>query len=475
MKKSGADAAYETLRGNIIFQQSTASMPVQTLQIPFVIANVCNDSAQKKPLLFKMILRDSFSASKGGIGNIAASSVFEWDVESDHSTANDADWILVPAKKEPYASNVPPFQLETRITNYSGVRYALQRYDRTPLLNARWALDIDEKEADIAPNIVLDELSHIPPGLTTIYSQAYDPASSATSGVFQLYPVPQGKTAKVFRNLSFSCNNILKGIEVATESGINSTVTAFSLIPGSSDFLKRVAAEMNVPKVGILASESKFSGKILSSDVVGGEAVSVAAVNAKVPANLMASGDTRGLLPVQVTFNLPKSNTVVSKKWSELQTEWKKSGDIKELFSKYFTVNIRNPKWDNSDLFKWLKSNKSFEKNVKVFMDEERGQIAVSFIAILMDGDSPKLGLLNDKSTTSDYNYILINDGNKNDMWNLTFYCLPLESSSGTASAGPAGATGTGGSSSGGGGCNAGFLTLSSVLLGAALVFLKKR
>ena len=472
-KKSGADTSYETLRGNIIFQQGSATTPVQTLQIPLVIANVCNDTAQKKPLLFKMVLRDPFSASKGGVGNIAASSTFEWDVNSDYATANDDDWILVAAKKAPFSSNVTPFQLETRITNYSGVRYALQRYDRLPLLNARWVMDIDEAERDVAPNMLLDELSHIPPGLTTIYSQAFDVTSNASSGIFQLYPVPQGKVAKVFRNLSFTCNNVIRGIEIATEPAQNATVTAFNLIPGNSDFLKRVAAEMGVAKLGMPSAETKFAGKIISGDQVAGDAIAVAAVSAKIPDALASSGDVRGLLPMQVTFSLPKSDMAVSKRWNELQAEWRRSGNIKDLFSQHFTVSIRNPKWSNSDLFKWLKSNKVFDKNVKVFMDEERGLISVSFIAMLMDGDSPRIGLVRDRSSASEYSYVVLNDGNKNNMWDLTFYCQSLDPVSGTSSS--TSSAQSGGGSSGGGGCSAGLPLASLLFAGAALFALRKK
>ena len=464
-KKVGADSSFETMRGNIIFQQGSASTPVQTLQIPLVIANVCNDTAQKKPLLFRMIFRDQSSGSKSDNGNIAAYSTFNWDVTGNYTVENNSDWVLTSAKTA--------FLLETRITNYSGVRYALQRYDRTPLVNARWAMDIGDAERDVTPGLILDELSHIPPGLVTIYNQAFNMSAGAKNVIFQLYPVPQGSSAKVFRDLSFVCGNIIKAAELGTESSAAATVSAFRLIEGSDDFLKRIAAEMRVPKFAMPAADGKLSGKIISGDFSGGDIISSVVVGAKVPDSMPVSGDTRGLLPIQVTFNMPKSNPAVAKKWDELQMEWRRSGNIKDLFSQYFTVNMRNAKWNNSDLFKWLKSNKTYEKNVKVFMDEQRGLITVSFLAMLMDIDPTQLALVNDKSSTSDYNHLIIGDGEKNGMWNMTFYTVPVSGSGGSSSTDPAVVPTTAGSS--GGGCNAGFQGVSAALMGLALLLLKKR
>ena len=52
-------------------------------------------------------------------------------------------------------------------------------------------MDLPRDVKDVDSNLVLDELSHIPPGLVTTYVQPFDVTSPLKTGVFKMYPVPQ--------------------------------------------------------------------------------------------------------------------------------------------------------------------------------------------------------------------------------------------------------------------------------------------
>jgi len=77
IKKSNASAPYESIMGYFIFHQNPGVDPSQTLNVPFVVANVKNGTAEHNPLLFKATTRDTSlgtsSTSAGNIGPTTAS------------------------------------------------------------------------------------------------------------------------------------------------------------------------------------------------------------------------------------------------------------------------------------------------------------------------------------------------------------------------------------------------------------------
>ena len=120
-------AEYESVRGNFIFHQNPNSTPSQTLQVPFIVANVYNGTAEGKPLLFKATIRDA--STNTGSGNIVAYDRFDWDVTADKTVGTDNDWVFVPIPKLPIDANTIRYRLSTEVVNYTAIRYALQRYD----------------------------------------------------------------------------------------------------------------------------------------------------------------------------------------------------------------------------------------------------------------------------------------------------------------------------------------------------------
>ncbi|MDR3264978.1 MAG: hypothetical protein LBT15_03105, partial [Synergistaceae bacterium] len=173
-----ADAgSYRSVRGNFIFHQNPNDLPAQTLQVPFIIANVYNGTAEGNPLSFRATLRETVTGTS--VGDIVASDRFEWDVVGDKTVGTDSDWVFVPIPKLPVDSNTLNYRLSTEVANYSGIRYALQRHDgytAWPLTPSRWAFDIPAA-ADVPQNLYIDELSHIPPGLVTTYDHSFNVVS----------------------------------------------------------------------------------------------------------------------------------------------------------------------------------------------------------------------------------------------------------------------------------------------------------
>lgn len=423
-EKTSSSSLYESARGNMIFQQNPATLPSQTLQIPFIIANVHNGTAEGNPLLFRSAMRETYSGASGG--DIVAYDRFTWDVTSDIEVGgSNSDWVFVPVKSLPIDSNRINYTLTTDVTNYSGIRYALQRYDGfvwAPMFPTRWAMDVPAGTGDVTPEIILDELSHIPPGLITTYSQPFN-VVSGVKGIFHMYPVDP---ASGYRNMTLSHPSIF-GLDLGSENDTDYTVSGFKLLSSDPDFVAKAAAAAGVGKVDMVNDEDGVMSGITSQGYVAGDAINTLAIDAQVPSRFVSAKDTKSLLPLHITFKMPRSNRFIAPKWDALLTEWKRSGRIRTLFGNSFTVYISNSDGKSLDLFNWLRGKGMFDKTVKVFLDEQKECITVSFIAMLVDGGERKIGLAQDKSVTTDNSYIVIQDGTKNDRMDLTFFTAPTE------------------------------------------------
>ena len=76
---------------------------------------------------------------------------------------------------------------------------------------------------------------------------------------------------------------------------------------------------------------------------------------------------------------------------SLLLAEWKRTGDIQNSFAKRFALYMRDTKDKNLDLTQWLRGKGVFDRVAKVFLDESRDCLTVSFIVMLMDGSGTDL------------------------------------------------------------------------------------
>lgn len=462
--KAAGVNVYETVRGNMIFRQNPGDAPSQTLQIPMIIANVCDGTAERNPLIFRATMRETYSGSASG--NIVAYDRFAWNVVNPLVVGGSgSDWVFVPVGQIPIDANVVNYLLSTEITNYSGIRYALQRYDgldtATLMLPSRWTIDLPAEAKDVNAGIVLDELSHIPPGLITTYDQNFNVVSGAQS-IFNMYPIdpPSG-----YRRLNLSHPSIF-GLDLGSGADSGYTVTGFQLLASDANFTQKVSVAMSVKRAEMPSpSDNVMGGDVVSHTYVAGDAINAISLDAAIPPRLTASGDVDGLLPLHITMNLPRSNRFVAPKWDSLLTEWRRTGSIKNVFSDNFSLYSHDAEGNSVDLFKWLKGKGAFERTVKVFMDEEKECVTVSFIVMLMDGRERTMALVQDKTVTTDNGYLVMKDGSPNGKWDMAFFTAPIGY---VSSAAPP-------SGGGGGGCNMGFSMFFTLVACGFVISLRKK
>jgi hypothetical protein len=421
-----ADAgSFGSVRGNFIFHQNPNDPPSQTLQVPFIIANVYNGTAEGNPLSFRTTMRET---SDGG-GNITACDRFEWDVVADKTTGTDGDWVFVPVPGLPIDSNTVNYRLATEVVNYTGIRYALQRYDgytAWPLTPIRWAFDIP-KAADVPQDLYLNELSHIPPGLVTTYSHSFNVVSGVRE-ILHLYPVdPTNRrdgTTPGFRTLTLAHRSIF-GLHLGTgrDSASPNTwaATGFQLLSAGLGFLNDVGTAMDVTDVKMPEPSDGVMSGAAAYAYIAGDVVASMGVEAGVPSRMVGSG----LLPLHVTFNLPRANQLVAPRWNALLQVWRSGGDIRSSFADAFELYLQNSFGNNLNLTEELKLKSAYDKTVKVFLDEQREVVTISFIVMLMDGAQAALRVVEDATVATRNSFIVVMDGNANRKWDMKFFVAP--------------------------------------------------
>lgn len=165
---------YGSRLGYITFRQRASLATGYTnyrefTSIPLVIANVANGNAAVEPLLFDMIVMNGSEV----INRIK----FTWDAQTDKPDQDLGTFFMIGSRDVTY-------QLETRITNRTGTRYELYRYDTMASLNGTpvdrdgynnimpdyWKYDLTEDMYGTLPeSFLLDAHSQIAPGLVTVY------------------------------------------------------------------------------------------------------------------------------------------------------------------------------------------------------------------------------------------------------------------------------------------------------------------
>jgi hypothetical protein len=461
-------AAYESVRGNFIFHQNPNDAPSQTLQIPFIIANVYNGTAEREPLRFRASIRDTGAS---GSGNIVTHDRFTWDVTTDKDIGVNTDWVFVPLQRLPQDSNSVNYRITTEVVNYSGIRYALQRYDGYasyyPIFPTSWAFDVPSTGSatgDVLHGFYLDELSHIPPGLVTLYNQNFNVVSGVRE-TMHLYPVDYGTG---FRTLTIAHRSIF-GLDLGTfrDSSVSPSsyiVTGFNFLSAGVDFLKDVGRTFNISNVGMPEQADGVMPGSVDYARIGGDVIASMGVSASVPPRLRGSG-AKGLLPLHITFNLRRSNQLVTPHWDTLRDQWRQTGSIENIFTNYFSLYLQDSRGNNLDLIKdSLNDSDAYRETVKVFFDEQREVITVHFIALLLDGPSSSVRLVKDTTSTTDNTHIVVMDGSDNGKWEMKFFAAPagyVKSDVGRSGGG------------GGGGCEVGFGI--SAFLASAFATLKWR
>lgn len=436
--KSSRQNIYESVRTNFIFHENPYSEASQTLDVPMVIANVRQGStASDAQLVFRTLLRDN-----QGTGDIAAYDHFTWNVQPGHDPAGNSQWVFVPVASLPVDENERiNYRLTTAIANHTSRRYAVQRYDAYPVYQpleaSYWNFDLPytRDNDDIARRFRLHYLSHIAPGLSTVYVQNYNvrEADKRPYRLFQVDPATEYYTLSLNHKIIFGRN---LGSAVKSGSGKYNpfAVTAFYLQPADPDFLANVAAKMGSSLVNVPNNPNFIGNTMIENEEVTADAIGSYKFERNIPDNLRSNG-ADAMLPLHITFNIPK--TVLQAQgtnyWDAMLTQWYETGDVHDLFARYFSVYMLSRE-ENSDDNHWnliqqLQNDGVYNSLMKIFMDEDRGVITVSFMVMLMDGtrDSlrPAIDLVQDKTNTTDNTYIILRDGHNDNIWNMTFYVAP--------------------------------------------------
>ena len=167
----GSSLGYITFRQRGTFAQGYSNYREFT-SIPFVVANVADGNASVNPLLFDMIVTDSND-------NVVNRIKFTWDAQSDKLDQDLGTFFMIGSRDVTY-------QLETRITNRTGTRYELYRYDMMGSRNSNpsyrdnhssimpdyWKYDLTPDMYGTLPeSFLLDAHSQIAPGLVTVYKK----------------------------------------------------------------------------------------------------------------------------------------------------------------------------------------------------------------------------------------------------------------------------------------------------------------
>ena len=101
-------------------------------------------------------------------------------------------FVFVPVPEWPAHDRID-YRLTTEVTNHTGIRYAVQRYDSyawTHLVFIYWAFDLPRSQSlkDVPPRFQLNDISHVAPGLKTVYNQRFN-VNEGMKRALRLYPV----------------------------------------------------------------------------------------------------------------------------------------------------------------------------------------------------------------------------------------------------------------------------------------------
>lgn len=206
----------DLLRGYTRYRENTT--------IPMVIANVADGNAADVPLQFNMTVYDN--ANDKTADHVVNRVKFTWDAQSNMNQ-DFGTFFMIQSSADP----MPTYYLETQITNRTGTRYRLYRYDmlgRTTgyqeILPEHWKYDLPLSPAELKRETLpqyfhLDAHSQIAPGLVTVYDhEVYGTVNTAydTYESFQLseYDSPNPK------NLRLDYKRI-RGMDLLTEENLS--------------------------------------------------------------------------------------------------------------------------------------------------------------------------------------------------------------------------------------------------------------
>lgn len=387
--------------------------------IPAVIANVVDGNAADEPLQFDMTVYDS--ENERTADHVVSRVKFTWDAQDDMNDLDLGTFYMMQSKD----SEMPTYYLETSITNRTGTRYELYRYDmigRTTgfkeILPQYWKYDLlvnpgDPSRDTLPDHFHLDAHSQIAPGLVTVYnSEVYGTVDTAydTYESFQVseYNSPNPKNLRLnytrvrgmypaesarrkIRDGSAEIQGFrMEFTDVAEDS--DNTANEIRTLTGKTPAMISEAGSMASPDRVYIRSEAwnsfRVSKDVDTAELPGITAVYVPPIRLSMfrgaassddvpstpepepePESIDLGGyyspDIAPLLPVSVRLIIPGQNRLARDYWEELNNATT-SAKMFETFRKFGTV--------------WVRSSATRERDVDLFkaIDQQNNGISAS-------------------------------------------------------------------------------------------------
>lgn len=331
-----APSDYGSKLGYITFRQRANFAPGYSnyreySSIPFVIANVANGNASLYPLMFDMTVYSN---------DVPVNRIkFTWDAQSDKPDQDLGTFFMIGSRDAQY-------QLETRITNRTGTRYELYRYDMTgsqegnpanrdgyaSIMPDHWKYDLTPDLYGTLPDYFrLDAQSQIAPGLVTVYK------NNIGSGYRTINTV--NDTTESFRLNEYSSaapknlrlNYKRVGGMRPIENGIHSPESGVRVQEFSMAFAD-VAANSDNTAAELLRLTGKYPSMILTGPLVSNPDTSVISSKSSISSSAAGNNEVAEVKTVYINSSAIDafSFTKIVPEQTENQTEMirKKSEDI---------------------------------------------------------------------------------------------------------------------------------------------------
>lgn len=458
---------YGSTVGTLVFRQS-ASFDTgytgwrESIQIPIVVANV-HDGPASDPgneLLFDMRVLDTTASD-----DIVERIKFRWGVGEDMTQDLGTFFMMRPTN-----TSLPTYALETRVTNRTGTRYRLQRYDMIgsrptsydTTIEPPYRLDYrdirpDHWKYDVMPDLYgslptsfqLDKQSQIAPGLITVYRHDVGRGYSTidmtygTSESFRLYPF----SSSAYKELTLTYRRVA-GMTLG--GGSSSSAGRWRARGFHMEFVdlrqdednteRELETMMGKPPVMIPTGAAGVSA---SDAYIRSSALNAFTISTLVPAGLVsmdleivsrdASGDVIesreipaeiALHPVTIRLRVPRQEALLRSRWADLENA-ASSRELLRIFSRFGSIWVRSMSTRalDRDLLAAL-GDRGVDPSdcIRAFTYDD--ELYLDFIVFLADAKSPKEGYTGyiDVFEDDGIPYILIGDGEADGKWELSFY-----------------------------------------------------
>ena len=447
----GSRLGYITFRQRASFADGYRNYR-EASSMPVVFVNVSNGNAAENPLMFDMTITDPDD------DKVIKRVKFKWNAQTDLLNQNLGTFFTMMPVND---ASSKIYNVETKITNRTGTRYMLYRYDRSNPgsnnlqynLPQYWKYDLTEDVYGTLPKrFLLDPHSQIAPGLVTAPS-------------FRLYEYNQGNPKNLWLNYKRvggmlggeTLARVMPDAALAADDDDEVTVQTFSMAfrdvkddsdnteneiqsligrtPVMNDVTDTVAqpyytyidtSAMNAFRIDVDLTGANLFGSVydvvtVSSDTNSDDEVTIYTTE--------YTGKT-AVMPIRVRLKIPRTSQLLKDIWEQLDAA-ENSRELFNIFNRYATVYVRSSaaaEYD-ADLFKAVGSKGTgFDVPVtaadcvEAFLYDN--YLNLEFMVFMTDAVSKKtektafVEIFKDDGIP----YILIGDGNVDAALKLDFY-----------------------------------------------------